>query len=307
MKNPSLEILNLSNYESKIILKETNISILNSLRRVMINEVPTFAIDLLFIEINSSVMHDEFLSHRLGLLPLFSNFAHEFRYTRECDCEQYCSKCSFKFSLDIYAEKFPQSIFSTDLNTIDKKENFFYQQINPIHYSSLKETLDQKPILIGKLGIGQRIKLVAIAKKGIGKEHAKWSPISVIKIKKIPFFLFDLKEINKKINSKTKEKISQILPNLFIFEKSKNNLKYNQIFLSKEENFSQFDLLTLSKIFLKKGIDMQFIKNRKNENSDFEIYIESTGALNPIEIFRKSIQIIKKKLNLIGISLEKIC
>ena len=53
MKNLSIEFNEISEYESKIILKKTNISVINSLRRVMINEVPTIAIDLVFIEINS--------------------------------------------------------------------------------------------------------------------------------------------------------------------------------------------------------------------------------------------------------------
>jgi DNA-directed RNA polymerase II subunit RPB3 len=272
----------------------------------MINEVPTFAIDLIFIEINSSVMHDEFLVHRLGLIPIFSTLAQNFRYTRECDCDQYCQKCSFKFSLDISAQNFQKSIFSTDLVIIDKKENYSTKQIGPVHFSSFKNFLDPRPILIGKLGKGQRIKLIAIIKKGIGKEHAKWSPISIIKIKKIPSFHFDLDQVNKIFSQKTKEKVCHKLPHLFIFQKSKNNLMYNPIFLSRGEPFSHFELTTLGKILVERGIDPNFLQRSKNQNSLYEFHIESTGALNSIEIFRKSIQIIKKKINLLGISLEKI-
>jgi hypothetical protein len=40
------------------------------------------AIDLVEIETNTSVLNDEFISHRIGLLPLASSGVHAFKYTR---------------------------------------------------------------------------------------------------------------------------------------------------------------------------------------------------------------------------------
>ena len=46
-------------------------SIANALRRILIAEVNSVAIDRVFIENNTSVMQDEVLAHRLGLIPVY--------------------------------------------------------------------------------------------------------------------------------------------------------------------------------------------------------------------------------------------
>ena len=64
--SPKLEIE--SSTEEKIVfrLKNVNKAYANSLRRIILSEVPTMAIEFVKIKINTSPLHDEFIAHRLG-------------------------------------------------------------------------------------------------------------------------------------------------------------------------------------------------------------------------------------------------
>ena len=47
-----------------------DVSLVNALRRLLLAEVPTVAVEKIFMWENSSLLHDEVLSHRLGLIPI---------------------------------------------------------------------------------------------------------------------------------------------------------------------------------------------------------------------------------------------
>merc|ERR1711904_607851 len=66
----NIEIRKLSNDYCEFLLTNTEASLANTLRRVMISWIPTIAIDLVEFDINSSVLNEEFIAHRLGLIPL---------------------------------------------------------------------------------------------------------------------------------------------------------------------------------------------------------------------------------------------
>jgi DNA-directed RNA polymerase II subunit RPB3 len=67
---PKIEILQIAPHYIQFILSETDTSMANALRRIMIAEVPTLAIDLVEYAENSSVLNDEYIAHRLGLIPI---------------------------------------------------------------------------------------------------------------------------------------------------------------------------------------------------------------------------------------------
>ena len=59
---PKIEILSLQPNEIKFILSETDTSVANALRRIMIAEVPTLAIVLVEFQEKSTVLNDEYIA-----------------------------------------------------------------------------------------------------------------------------------------------------------------------------------------------------------------------------------------------------
>ena len=67
---PKVEVLCIAPHFISFVLSETDTSMANTIRRIMIAEVPTLAIDLVEYHENSSVLNDEYIAHRLGLIPI---------------------------------------------------------------------------------------------------------------------------------------------------------------------------------------------------------------------------------------------
>jgi DNA-directed RNA polymerase II subunit RPB3 len=78
IKRPRIEIRELTTEKIVFLIHDVDVSYCNSLRRIIMSDVQTMAIDLVEIEENTSVFHDEYIAHRLGLIPLISTSAHKF-------------------------------------------------------------------------------------------------------------------------------------------------------------------------------------------------------------------------------------
>ncbi|CAG8595823.1 1733_t:CDS:2 [Paraglomus occultum] len=167
---PEIKIQDLTEENIRFTLSNTDLSMANALRRIMISEVPTIAIDMVEIELNTSVLADEFIAHRLGLIPLDSTEAEKIKYTRDCSCSQYCPICSVEMTLNVKCtqENVTKDVTSKDLISSDPR-------VVPIYSGK-----NAPGVLIAKLRKGQELKIKCIAKKGVAKEHAKWSPCAAI-------------------------------------------------------------------------------------------------------------------------------
>jgi DNA-directed RNA polymerase subunit D len=165
----NLSINILEKTDEKIILKFNNIprQYLNAIRRIAISEVPTLAIDDVVILENSSVMHDEAIAHRLGLIPLRTEL-NRFVFSNQCDCNNTlgCSKCRVLLILDAESPEKTRLVMSGDLVSED-------EYVKPV----------SKNIPIITLAPGQKLKFEAYARLGTGKDHAKWQPTSSAVVK----------------------------------------------------------------------------------------------------------------------------
>jgi DNA-directed RNA polymerases I and III subunit RPAC1 len=169
----------------------------NALRRILLSEVPSVAIEAVYIMQNTSIIQDEVLSHRLGLVPLrvdprqmeavtpgdeptdLNTVVYKMSVRGTAEASRYTKEevAALEASSDDAEGRYTK-VYSRDLvwQPQGGQEERFKGRADPVHGD----------ILLAKLAPGQSIELEAHAVKSVGKDHAKFSPVSTASYRLLP-------------------------------------------------------------------------------------------------------------------------
>ena len=184
-------------------------------------EVPTMAIEKVFVVNNTSIIQDEVFAHRLGLVPIRAD-PRLFEYRSDSEAPSERNTIVFKMNVKCYREqnadgtkgasstRWQYSTHSSGFRTARsspeeevKFTSFTQSQGDHLEQAS-KEAATSRPdggpgtgdpltistvhddILLAKMVAGQEIELEAHCVKGQGKEHAKWSPVGTAWYRMVP-------------------------------------------------------------------------------------------------------------------------
>jgi len=176
-KGFSIEITHMDDERIEFDMAGIDPPLANAFRRILIAEVPTVAISQVTMYQNTGVIHDENLSHRLGLIPL--QMEPDLLEWRPADSE-FNESNSVRFTLHVVCNDRKKSVYSRDL----KWQPWSEAQAELFKDNPPRPVEDD--ILIAQLRSGQEIELEVFCEKGVGKEHAKWSPVCTAYYRLLP-------------------------------------------------------------------------------------------------------------------------
>lgn len=177
-------------------LSGVSATIANTLRRLLISEVPTMAIDTVYIMENDSVIQDEILSHRLGLVPIladarrfaFSMLPEEGSHTEPPPETDAALQAHLK-SMDTSSSILMQLAVTCERDGASKPITVHSSSITyagPDVEPELRPRVVHDKIVLARLNPGQSIVAALVCRKGVGKVHAKWSPVGTAAYRLLP-------------------------------------------------------------------------------------------------------------------------
>jgi len=260
----------------------------NTLRRIMIAEVPTMAIEHVYIVNNTSIIQDEVLSHRLGLVPL--NVDPRLFEFKAKDAPATDSN-TIVLKLHVECRRLPdgtienEKVYSNQLQWLPEGSEMPDETNTAVFESSQMGRVPSvhpvhEDILLAKLRPGQAIELECHCIKGTGEEHAKWSPVATTWYRLVPeVALLQQPPVEKA------EQLCAELEGLLTLENGcivVDDARKHELLLEKVRRLSG------------EPEWKPYIQLRKRK--DYFIFtIESTGAWRPHELFQEAVARIVSK------------
>jgi DNA-directed RNA polymerases I and III subunit RPAC1 len=246
-------------------------SIANAIRRVMISEVPTVAIDKVHLWQNTGVIQDEILCHRLGLIPIWVPDIDSIESAQE-EGDDFDVSCAIKFRLHVkcpmdYPKGESMHVYAKDL--VFEPQSKAYSKENtprPVH----------PDILIAKLRPGQEIECELYCLKGTGKIHAKWSPVCTASYRLMPAVSI----LTPQTGTQAKELVALCPKNVF-------DIEDGSAIVARPRDCSACRRCIEE---IPEGI-VEIAKVKDH----FLFSVESTGCLPAAEIFARALGILKSK------------
>ena len=244
------------------------------------------AIDLVEVKENTSALHDEFIAHRLGLIPLDSRDVDSYQYNEQCvDCDGLkCLKCQVHFKLFAQCQ---DSVM--EVNTRHIQPTNIESSVRPVQYMDEQGQESEDPILLMKLSKNQQLDMELVAKKGTGKIHAKWSPVATCQMRKEPTVWIDSDKINKDLTEEKRREFVGTCP--------RKVYKFNEVRKAVEIEDADKCILCIECVRFAQAQGLERAVRIGERDEKFVFTVESTGVLAPEDIVRRALDILMQKLH----------
>ncbi|KAF3939943.1 hypothetical protein ABW19_dt0206938 [Dactylella cylindrospora] len=272
-------------------------SVANAFRRILIAEVPTLAIETVFVHNNTSIIQDEVLAQRLGLVPLRGDKKgfQQLRWRKRSPDEPPAEATDFNtvvMTLKVactrnhatpVTETDPEKLyFNSSVYARDIK--FAPQGRQSQWFSGNGEIRAVNPdILLAKLRPGQEIDIEMHCVLGIGQDHAKFSPVATASYRLLPAI-----KIKQPITGEDAEKFVQCFPRgVAEVQTDRKTGEKKAVVVNPRKDTVSREVLRHDEF--KGKVELGRVRDH------FIFSVESTGMYNSDELFLQAVQILKKK------------